>query len=48
MRAESMAAAAKKGNPHGMLSVIGLNDNDLEDICKQVGLRARAGITRSG
>ncbi len=33
MRAESMAAAAKLGRPHGMLSIIGLEDRQIEDIC---------------
>ena len=37
VRAESMAAAAGMGRPHGMLSVVGLNDADLEAICKEVG-----------
>lgn len=32
-RGESMAAAAKLGKPHGMLSVIGLGDEALEVIC---------------
>ncbi len=36
VRAESMAEAAKQGDPHGMLSVVGLGDDDLEGICKQV------------
>lgn len=36
VRAESMAAAANMGDPHGMLSVVGLGDSDVEDICKQV------------
>ena len=31
-----MAAAASVGRPHGMLSVIGLSDEDLEAICKDV------------
>ena len=31
-----MAAAAKLGKPHGMLSIIGLEDKPLEDICAQV------------
>lgn len=35
-RGESMAAAAAMGKPHGMLSVIGLSDEDLEAICKDV------------
>ena len=37
VRAESMAAAAGMGSPHGMLSVVGLNDADLEAVCKEVG-----------
>lgn len=36
VRAESMAEAAKAGRPHGMLSVVGLNDPDLEAICAEV------------
>eukprot|EP00890_Picochlorum_soloecismus_P003879 jgi/Picsp_1/4492/NSC_06713-R1_malonyl :acp acyltransferase len=36
VRAESMAEAAKMGDPHGMLSVVGLGDSDLEVICKEV------------
>lgn len=36
VRAESMSAAAKVGRPHGMLSVVGLSDPDLEDVCAQV------------
>lgn len=35
VRAESMSAAAKAGRPHGMLSVVGLNDADLEAICAE-------------
>jgi len=35
-RAENMAAAAKMGDPHGMLTIVGLGDADLEDICKTV------------
>jgi [acyl-carrier-protein] S-malonyltransferase len=31
-----MAAAAKLGKPHGMLSIIGLEDKALEDICATV------------
>ncbi|KAI3426449.1 hypothetical protein D9Q98_008816 [Chlorella vulgaris] len=36
VRAESMAAAAKLGKGHGMLSVVGLGDADLEAICASV------------
>lgn len=36
VRAESMSAAATAGKPHGMLSVVGLSDDDLESICVQV------------
>ncbi|KAL4449353.1 hypothetical protein ABPG77_006997 [Micractinium sp. CCAP 211/92] len=36
VRAESMAAAAKQGKPHGMLSVVGLGDTDVEAICAAV------------
>jgi [acyl-carrier-protein] S-malonyltransferase len=35
-RAENMAACAKMGDPHGMLTVVGLGDADLENICKTV------------
>lgn len=35
-----MAAAARQGRPHGMLSIIGLNDDKLEPICAQ----ARASV----
>jgi hypothetical protein len=36
VRAESMAAAARVAPPHGMLSVVGLGDADLEAICAAV------------
>ena len=36
-----MAAAAKTGKPHGMLSVIGLDDAALEPICAKA--RAKIG-----
>eukprot|EP00899_Mesostigma_viride_P002913 jgi/Mesvir1/12622/Mv09320-RA.3 len=36
VRATSMAAAAATGKPHGMLTVVGLPDADLEAICAQV------------
>ena len=36
VRAESMSAAATAGEPHGMLSVVGLSDDDLNAICAQV------------
>ncbi|KAK9830038.1 hypothetical protein WJX72_009330 [[Myrmecia] bisecta] len=36
VRGESMAAAGKMGKPHGMLSIIGLGDTDVETICKDV------------
>jgi [acyl-carrier-protein] S-malonyltransferase len=39
-RAENMAACAKMGDPHGMLTVVGLGDADLENICKTVRFRA--------
>ena len=35
MRGENMAAAAKQGRPHGMLSIIGLEDAKLEAICTE-------------
>ncbi len=40
-RGESMAAAAKIGKAHGMLSVIGLDDRTMEDVCSKA--RAAAG-----
>jgi len=33
VRGEAMAAAAAQGKPHGMLSVIGVTDDDLTAIC---------------
>lgn len=36
VRAESMAEAAQMGEPHGMLSVVGLNDSDINSICSDV------------
>merc|ERR1719199_2305113 len=36
LKAENPAAAAKMGDPHGMLTIVGLGDADLEDICKTV------------
>jgi hypothetical protein len=39
-RAENMAACAKMGDPHGMLTVVGLGDADLENICKTVRFRS--------
>lgn len=35
VRGESMAEAAAAGDPHGMLSIVGLSDRDIQDICKQ-------------
>lgn len=35
VRAESMAAAAQAGDPHGMLSVVGLGDADIDAICAE-------------
>jgi [acyl-carrier-protein] S-malonyltransferase len=35
-----MAAAAKMGKTHGMLSVIGLDDKTLEDVCAKAGAAA--------
>ena len=40
-RGESMAAAAKSGKPHGMLSIIGLDDAALGPICDKA--RAKIG-----
>lgn len=34
-----MAAAAKMGKSHGMLSIIGLADDVLDDICARVRLK---------
>ena len=39
VRGESMAAAAKIGKAHGMLSIIGLEDGVLSDICAKVRLK---------
>lgn len=39
VRGESMANAARMGPPHGMLSIIGLNDADVEAVCKDVRTR---------
>lgn len=36
VRSRSMAAAAAMGRPHGMLSVVGLPDSDLNRICGEV------------
>jgi len=36
VRAEGMAAAAAEGEPHGMLSVVGLGDAEIEQVCKSV------------
>eukprot|EP00793_Prasinoderma_coloniale_P004705 PRCOL_00000466-RA len=36
VRAEGMAAAAESGDPHGMLSVVGLGDAEIESVCKAV------------
>eukprot|EP00216_Chloropicon_sp_CCMP2111_P006015 CAMPEP_0198235850 /NCGR_PEP_ID=MMETSP1446-20131203/1725_1 /TAXON_ID=1461542 ORGANISM="Unidentified sp, Strain CCMP2111" /NCGR_SAMPLE_ID=MMETSP1446 /ASSEMBLY_ACC=CAM_ASM_001112 /LENGTH=537 /DNA_ID=CAMNT_0043917239 /DNA_START=83 /DNA_END=1696 /DNA_ORIENTATION=+ len=36
VRAESMAKAAEQGEPHGMLSIVGLADAAINDICMQV------------
>ena len=44
VRGESMAAAAKLGKSHGMLSVIGLEDVVLDDICAKVRLKLETGI----
>ncbi len=38
-----MAAAAKTGKAHGMLSVIGLDDKTLEDVCTKARAAAGAG-----
>merc|ERR1739848_770994 len=35
VRGESMAEAAATGDPHGMLSIVGLSDRDIKDICEQ-------------
>ena len=31
-----MAAAAKMGKPHGMLSILGLEDSSLDSFCAQI------------
>ena len=36
VRGESMAAAAEAGEPHGMMSIVGLGDADVETICRKV------------
>ena len=41
VRGESMAAAAKLGRPHGMLSIIGLDDAILAEVCDKA--RAKLG-----
>jgi hypothetical protein len=46
-RAENMAAAAKMGEPHGMLTVVGLGDADLENICKTVRHLDAFGLLRA-
>ena len=38
-RGESMAAAAKLGKPHGMLSIIGLSDAVLEEVCQKARVK---------
>ena len=43
VRAESMAAAAAAGQPHGMLSVVGLADADLKKICDSAAAAAGPG-----
>ena len=43
VRAESMAAAAAAGQPHGMLSVVGLADSDLKKICDAAAAAAGPG-----
>lgn len=44
VRGESMAAAACMGKPHGMLSIIGLDDKALDDICAKVRLKLGTGF----
>lgn len=46
VRATSMAAAAKAGRPHGMLSVVGLSDPDLEGVVAQVNSRLPDSVCR--
>lgn len=36
VRSQSMAAAAAVGKPHGMLSVVGLEDSVLQRLCGEV------------
>jgi [acyl-carrier-protein] S-malonyltransferase len=40
VRAESMAAAAKQGRAHGMLSVVGLADEDISSLCDEARVQA--------
>lgn len=42
-RGESMAAAAKAGKPHGMLSIIGLDDATLSGICDKAAAKIGGG-----
>uniref|UniRef100_A0A1D2A501 Malonyl-CoA:ACP transacylase (MAT) domain-containing protein n=1 Tax=Auxenochlorella protothecoides TaxID=3075 RepID=A0A1D2A501_AUXPR len=46
VRASSMAAAAKAGRPHGMLSVVGLNDADLEKVVAEVNTKLPDSVCR--
>jgi [acyl-carrier-protein] S-malonyltransferase len=44
VRAEAMAAAARAGGrPHGMLSVVGVPDAELEALCRDAAAKAGAG-----
>ena len=43
MRGAHMAAAAKLGKPHGMLSIIGLDDATVEQLCAQARDKLGAG-----
>lgn len=40
-----MAAAARQGRPHGMLSIIGLDDAKLKDICEKARSKGKASDT---
>lgn len=46
VRASSMAAAARAGRPHGMLSVIGLSDPDLERVVESVNAKLPDSVCR--
>jgi len=46
VRAEAMAAAARTGSrPHGMLSIVGLKDEELEGLCREAAEQLPGGDT---